>query len=200
MWRLNTSKELDLIVPMILKELPEQDRKEFSGKDLKKYLENKYGNPEIISSSPTAIESVFVIEGIKIGIIEDLATNITGYSIYRGDIPDVFIQKQPAPCINGYSRTSIVTTTSPAIPVSVIAWLFGGGPVVWALAIANFITHSGGCFGGKSGCMRTVYSTCTVTTVGGTAGVIITPIRVWGIPVSATATAVCTTTITANCI
>ncbi|MDC0598477.1 hypothetical protein OAP18_01340 [Gammaproteobacteria bacterium] len=192
---------MNSIVTMIINDLPEQDRKELTGKSLKAYLEEKYGSPQVINSSLMETESVFEIGDKKVGIIEDAKQNITGYSIYRGAIPDTFIQKQTAPCTNGYSRTTTVTTTSLTIPVSIFTWLFGGGPVVVGLALANFIAHNSNVSTAKAAACApcTPPCTCTATTVAGTAGAIITPVRVWGVPVSATATHVCNTTITANC-
>jgi len=198
------NKDMNSIVSMILKELPEQDKMEFSGSNLTTYLEKKYGKSQLISTSLEAAESVFDIEGKKIGIIEDTIKNITGYSIYRGTIPDAFIQKQAAPCTNGYSRTTTVTTTSPAIPVSVFTWLLGGGPLVVALAVATLITHTSNVSAAKKAACApcTPPCTCSATTVAGagTAGAIITAIKIWGIPVSATATYVISTRITANCV
>ncbi len=194
----------DGMVPLIVAELPDQDKKEFSGTDLKGYLAKQYGAPHVISTTPEATESVFAIGGQKIGLIEDAKGNLTGYSIYRGAIPDAFVQKQQGVCTNGYTLTKSITTTSPTIRVSVLTWLFGGGPMVVALALANLIAHATNVSAAKTAdCAPcTPPCTCTATTVAGAGpvGVTITPIRVWGIPVSATAVHVIATRITVICV
>lgn len=166
------SKEHNVIMPMILKELPEHDRREFTGIDMMDFLEKKYGKPQLISSSLLVRESVFNIEGKKIGIIEDASLrNVTGFSVYRGDIPDAFIQKQQGTCTNGYNRTSTVTTTSPMIVVSYLGILGALGQigVVAALAVANLIAHVQNVSAAKTAaCAPCVLPcTCTATTVAG---------------------------------
>ena len=195
---------MESIIFGILKELPEQDEKDFAGSNITAFLEQKYGKPKVISVSSEMIESVFEIEGKKIGVIKDTNKNITGYSIYRGAIPDFFIRKQPVPCANGYSRTFTVMTTSPTIPVSVITWLLGGGPLVAALATATLIAHTSNVSTAKQNACAPCALPCTcsaITVAGaGTAGATITATRLWGIPVGATASYTISSRITANCL
>ncbi len=136
------SKNINPVISMILEELPKQDRKVLSESNLKQYLEKKHGKPQIISSSLIAIESVFETKEKKIGIIEDTNNNITGYSIYKGDIPEAFIQIQAAPCTTGYIRTTTVTTTSPIVVVSILSGILKAGAQLAALAMANLVTHA----------------------------------------------------------
>ncbi|MCP4023681.1 MAG: hypothetical protein GY729_17685 [Desulfobacteraceae bacterium] len=203
------TKETNEIIPMILEELPVHHKKEFVGDNLMNFLEDKYGKPEVISDTPLKKESVFDIEEKKVGVIEDPRFNIiTGYCFYKGDIPDGFIQKQQAPCVNGYTRTFTVTTTSPTLvvyfinPFQTIGALLQVG-VTAAFVGENLHTHLQKIAAAKASACAPCAApcTCTATTVSGagTSAFTYTINSKWGIPYSANVVHVVTTTVSVVC-
>ena len=194
---------LDELTSLILRELPEIEEAVAGGKDLVDTLTDRYGEPELIRSNSADREIVFNLPDRKVGIIEDATSGgVSGFSIYRGEIPDAFAPRQAAPCVNGYVRTSTVTTTSPAVTVNLLNVL-AAGPRLLGMAAANFIIHVQNIGTAKTTACApcALPCTCTAVTVGaGTAAFAYTITRrVLGVPVSASVNHVMTTNITATC-
>ena len=198
------ANSLDELTSLILRELPELEGVVAGGKDLVGALTDSYGEPELIRSNAADREIVFNLPDRKLGIIEDATLGgVIGYSIYRGEIPEAFAPKQAAPCVNGYVRTSTVTSTTPAVTVSLLSAPISG-LLLLGLAAANLIVHTRNIGVAKTaaciGCLPPC--TCTAVTVpgSGTAAFAVTVTRrIFGVPVVATVSHVMTTNITATC-
>ena len=195
---------LDELTSLILRELPEIEGVVAGGKDLVDTLTDRYGEPELIRSNSADREIVFNLPDRKLGIIEDATSGgVIGFSIYRGEIPEAFAPKQVAPCVNGYVRTSTVTTTSPAVAVNLLN-LPVTGPLLLGLAAANLNVHPANIGAAKTAACAPCLLPCTCTAVtvpgSGTVAFAYTVTRrILGVPVSATVNHVIKTNITATC-
>lgn len=188
----------------LIEEVPEAAGIIRGKEDLLAALAESYGAPEEIRSDPIDREVVYKLPEKKLGVIQDGQTaEITGFTVYRGEVPEGFISRQAAPCTNGFVRTSTVTTTSPAVFVTAIPSLRKAAQLA-ALAMANLITHVGNVGAAKTAACAPCAApcTCTAATVAGagTAGFAYAPVTtVFGVAVSWNVTHVITTQIRATC-
>lgn len=189
---------------LLIEEVPEAAEIIKGKEDILEALVQSYGTPKEIRSSRIDKEVVFELPEKKLGIILDGETaDITGLAIYRGEIPEEFIAKQAAPCVNGYVRTSTVTTTSPTIFVTVIPSLQKAANLA-ALAMSNLFTHAGNVRTAKTAACAACAPPCTCSAVtlagAGSAAYAYTPVStVFGIAVSWNVVHVITTQIRATC-
>jgi hypothetical protein len=198
----NSSDEL---TSLILRELPEIEGTLADGKDLIAILTDMYGEPEQIRSNAADREIVFNLSDRKLGIIEDATSGeVIGFGIYHGEIPEAFAPKQAAPCVNGYVRTSTVTTTTLPVAVNLLNVLVTG-PLLLVMAAANLIVHTRNIGAAKTAACAPCLLPCTCTAVtvpgsGTAAFAYAVTRRVLGVPVAANVSHVMTTNITATCV